>query len=303
MRHRNGAVPELDVLQARALLRDTEATISLLHTGERQSLNALALLLGRAPSGLQDVVQGPGNVPRVPSGLALGVPVDLLRRRPDVRLAELRAAAQGARIGLAKSDLYPRFSLLGSIGFETSQSGGPQSSDAGTGDLFDSGSRRYSVGPAFSWPILNYGRLRNNVRVQDARFQQAALNYRNAVLKAAREVEDNLVAFLDNRQRANLLSQSVADADRSVELALINYREGSVTYQTVLDTQRFLLRQQDQHAATLGDVALSVVGTYKALGGGWEVQAGKALLDPSVVSEMRERTDWGEEIDSTHPEE
>ena len=139
-----------------------------------------------------------------------------------------------------------------------------QSNSASAGDLFSSDSIRYIVGPTFSWPIFNYGRLRNNVRVQDARFQQAALNYQNTVLEAAREVEDALAAFLRSQTRVDFLADSVVDAKRSVELALIQYRQGSVTYQRVLDTQRFLVRQEDQLTSTEGDVALNLVATYKA---------------------------------------
>ena len=294
VRYRNGAVTELDVTQARALLRDTEALIPDLDTGIQQTKHAISTLIGRPPSQLADVLNERRTIPSAPTEIAIGVPVDLLRRRPDVRLAELQAAAQSARIGIAKSELYPRFTLLGSIGFQTSNDGGLPSNSADTGDLFQSDSLRYFVGPAFSWPIFNYGRLRNNERVQDARFQQAALNYQNTVLEAAREVEDALAAYLRSQIRVGLLSDSVVDGTRSVDLALVQYRQGSVTYQRVLDTQRFLVRQEDQLTRTKGDVALNLIATYKALGGGWELPDGSRILKPSVEAEMRERTNWGE---------
>ena len=270
VRFENGAVTKLDVTQSRALLRDTEALIPSLETGVRQTKHAISTLIGQAPSQLGELLQQKRSIPSAPAEIAVGVPIDLLRRRPDVRMAELQAAAQSARIGIAKSDLYPRFSLFGSIGFATSSDGGVQSNNADAGDLFSSDSIRYTVGPTFSWPIFNYGRLRNNVRVQDARFQQAALNYQNTVLEAAREVEDALTAYLRSQTRVGYLADSVGDARRSVELALVQYRQGSTTYQRVLDTQRFLVRQEDQLAGTRGDVALNLVATYKALGGGWE---------------------------------
>jgi len=272
VRFDNGAVTELDVTQARALLRDTEALIPTLETGIRQTKNAISSLIGQAPSQLGDLLEQNRSIPSAPAEIAIGVPIDLLRRRPDVRMAEFQAAAQSARIGIATSDLYPQFSLFGSIGFATSSDGGVQSNNADTGDLFSSDSIRYTVGPTFSWPIFNYGRLRNNVAVQDARFQQAALNYQNTVLEAAREVEDSLAAYLRSQTRVGYLTDSVDDARRSVELALIQYRQGSTTYQRVLDTQRFLVRQEDQLAGTKGDVALNLVATYKALGGGWETE-------------------------------
>lgn len=263
VRFENGAVTELDVTQARALLRDTEASIPSLETGVRQTRHAISTLIGQPPTQLAELLQQDSSIPSAPAEIAIGVPVDLLRRRPDVRIAEFQAAAQSARIGIAKSDLYPRFSLFGSIGFASSGDGG---------DLFSSDSVAYTVGPRFSWPIFNYGRLRNNVRVQDARFQQAALNYQNTVLEAAREVEDALAAYLRSQTRVGYLADSVGDARRSVELALVQYRQGSTTYQRVLDTQRFLVRQEDQLAGTRGDVALNLVATYKALGGGWATE-------------------------------
>ncbi len=272
VRFENGAVTELDVTQARALLRDTEALIPSLKAGVRQTKNAISTLIGQPPSQLGELLQQKQSIPSAPAEIAVGVPIDLLRRRPDVRIAEFQAAAQSARIGIAKSDLYPRFSLFGSIGFATSSDGGVQSNSASAGDLFSSDSIRYVVGPTFSWPIFNYGRLRNNVRVQDARFQQAALNYQNTVLEAAREVEDALAAYLRSQTRVGYLTDSVGDARRSVELALVQYRQGSTNYQRVLDTQRFLVRQEDQLAGTKGDVALNLVATYKALGGGWETE-------------------------------
>lgn len=272
VRFENGAVTELDVTQARALLHDTEALIPSLETGVRQTKHAISTLLGQPPSQLGELLGQKQSIPSVPAEIAIGVPIDLLRRRPDIRMAEFQAAAQSARIGIAKSDLYPRFSLFGSIGFATSSDGGMLSNDADAGDLFSSDSITYKVGPTFSWPIFNYGRLRNNIAVQDARFQQAALNYQNTVLEAAREVEDALAAYLRSQTRVGYLTDSVGDARRSVELALVQYRQGSTNYQRVLDTQRFLVRQEDQLAGTKGDVALNLIATYKALGGGWETE-------------------------------
>ncbi len=294
VRYGNGAVTELDVTQARALLRDTEALIPDLDTGIRQTRHAISTLIGRPPSQLAEILNERRMIPSAPNEIAIGVPVDLLRRRPDVRLAELQAAAQSARIGIAKSELYPRFTLFGSIGFQTSNDGGLPSNNAEASDLLKSDSLRYTVGPTFSWPIFNYGRLRNNERVQDARFQQAALNYQNTVLEAAREVEDALAAYLRSQTRVGLLNDSVVDGTRSVDLALVQYRQGSVTYQRVLDTQRFLVQQEDQLTRTKGDVALNLIATYKALGGGWELPDGSTVLKPSVEAEMRERTNWGE---------
>ena len=312
IRFRNGLVPELDVTQARALLRDTEALIPMLETGVLESRHAISTLIGRPPGDLSDLLgprlpdlTGTGDslfetgIPLPPADIAVGAPVDLLRRRPDVRRAELEAAAQSARIGVAQADLYPRFALIGSIGLASSGSGGPQSGEAQLGDLLDSSSITYRVGPVFSWPILNYGRLRNNIRIQDARYQQLVIAYQSAVLNAAREVEDALAAFLRSQIRVHHLGQSVADARLSVELALTRYRAGLVNYQRVLDSQLFLVLQEDRLATTRGSVALDLIATYKALGGGWQIRQGRPSLPADIEQEMHSRTNWGQLLRSS----
>jgi outer membrane protein TolC len=217
----------------------------------------------------------------------------LLRRRPDIRRAELQAAAQSARIGIARADLFPRFTLLGSIGLHSSEGGGDISNNAGFGDLFNTDSFTYSVGPSFSWPILNYGRLKNKVRVQDARFQQLIVNYQNTVLRAAQEVEDGLVGFLRAQVEVGFLSDSVKAAKRSVELSMVQYRDGEVDYQRVLTSQQSLVQEQDRWTATRGEVALNLVATYKALGGGWQIRQDKDFVPVEILQVMDERTDWG----------
>jgi NodT family efflux transporter outer membrane factor (OMF) lipoprotein len=293
VRFENGAVTELDVAQARSLLRDTEALIPELETGLRQSKNALSILLGMPPSDLNVLLAGPKLIPTAPLEVGVGIPADLLRRRPDVRRAELDAAAQSARIGFAKADLFPQISLVGSFGWQTSSEGRAQSNNANFSDLFKSDSITYVVGPTFSWPILNYGRLTNNVRLQDARFQQLVVNYQNTVLRAAQEVEDGLVGFLKSRESARFLKESVDASKRAVRLAEIQYREGAVDYQRVLDTQRALTNSQQNETQTRGDVVLNLIATYKALGGGWETRIGKEFVDEAIQEEMRKRTNWG----------
>jgi outer membrane protein TolC len=223
----------------------------------------------------------------------VGIPAELLRRRPDVRSAELQAAAQSARIGVAKADLYPQFSLLGSIGLQSSEKGGFSSNNADFGDLFDSDSITYFIGPSFQWPILNYGRITNRVRVQDARFQELVVNYQNTVLEAYREVEDAIVGFLRKQEEAELRADSVQALKRSVEIALLQYREGISDYQRVLDTQRGLTDEQDLLTATTGDIILNLIAMYKALGGGWQTGEAKEFVNEETKAVMEERTNWG----------
>jgi NodT family efflux transporter outer membrane factor (OMF) lipoprotein len=292
-RFEGGLVTELDFQQARALLNDTEATISRLKIGLRQAQHGLSILLGIPPTELKNVLVQAGPIPEAPPEVVVGIPADLLRRRPDIRTAELQAAAQSARIGVAKADLYPQFSLAGSIGLQSSEKGGIASNNADFSDLFDSESITYFVGPTLRWPILNYGRIKNRVRVEDARFQQLVVNYQNTVLNAYREVEDALVGFLRSREQVTYLSDSVKASKRSVDLSLIQYREGLVDYQRVLDTQRFLTQEQDLLTSVSGEVALNLIAMYKALGGGWQMREGKDFVNEGTREEMQQRTDWG----------
>ncbi len=296
-RFEGGIVTELDLQQAKALLNDTEATISRLKIGLRQARHGLSILLGIPPGSLKNVLVEAGDIPDAPQEIVVGIPADLLRRRPDIRVAELQAAAQSARIGVAKTDMYPQFSLIGSIGLQSSEQGGITSNNANFGDLFDSESITYFLGPSLQWPILNYGRIKNSVRVQDARFQQLVVNYQNTVLNAYREVEDAMVGFLRSQEQVTYLSNSVNASKRSVDLSLIQYREGVADYQRVLDTQRFLTQEQDLLTSVNGEVALNLIAMYKALGGGWQIREGKGFVNEKTKTEMQERTNWGETLE------
>lgn len=294
VRFKAGAVSELDVTQALALLRDTQATIPALQAQLRQAQNALAVLLGTPPYDLMKDLGGVKPIPTTPSEVALGIPADLLRRRPDIRRAEYEAAAQSARIGVARAELFPSISIGGFIGLQTSGAGGRQSGNAKLTDLFQADSLTGFISPQLRWPIFNYGRLTNNVRVQDARFQQFVVDYQNTVLKAYQETEDSLAAFLRTQERAKFLVESVKASTRSVDLALVQYREGIVDYQRVLDTQRDLVGRQDSLATTQGTITRSLVAVYKALGGGWEARVGKDIVSEETLKEMQARTDWGD---------
>ena len=283
-----GTASQLDVEQAKTVLNNTLASIPALETQLRQAKNALSVLLGLPPSGLADILEGSLEIPVSPPEVVVGIPADLLRRRSDIRSAELRAAAQCAQIGVAKADLYPAFSLTGTFGFLSSDVG-----KFNLSDMFQWKSRTAQAGPSVQWNILNYGRITNNVRVQDARFQELLITYQNTVLTAQQEVEDNLVAFLRAQERAEFLARSVAAAKRSLDLAVLQYREGTKDFTTVLIAQQALLNEQDNLATTLGNVSSSLVGVYRALGGGWEIRGGKDLVPSEIKGEMAKRTSWG----------
>jgi NodT family efflux transporter outer membrane factor (OMF) lipoprotein len=296
VRFKGGAVTELDVQQAKALLRDTEALIPRFQSGLRQFKNALAILLGVLPGELDEILSEPRPIPVAPAEVAVGIPADLLRRRPDIRLAERQLAAQSPLIGVAKADLYPHFTLFGTIGLSASDAaltaaGFPGGSSFS--DLWDSDSIEFFGGAGFTWDLFNYGRIKNRVRVQDARFQQLIVNYKNTVLRAAQEMEDAMVSFLRTQDEVGFLSESVTAAKRSVDLSMVQYREGLVDYQRVLDTQRFRTQEQDLLTEREGDVAISLVSMYKALGGGWQSRVGKDFVPVATKKEMAERTNWG----------
>ena len=303
VRFEAGDVTELDVAQARSLLAETQASLPRLENQLRRAKNALAVLLGLLPREIESLIGGPGLIPAAPADVEVSVPAELLRRRPDIRLAESRMAAQSALIGVAKADLFPRFGLFGTIGLSGSNAAVTAAGFPGgstLSDLWDSDSLEYYGGFGFSWDVFNYGRIRNRVRVQDARFQQLFVGYRETVLRAAQETEDALSAFLRSREEVVFLDESASAARRSVQLSLIQYREGLVDYQRVIDSQRFQARAEDALTAVQGEVVLNLIATYKALGGGWEGRTSDDFVSGETRQQMQERTNWG---DLLEPEE
>jgi NodT family efflux transporter outer membrane factor (OMF) lipoprotein len=284
-----GATSRLDVEQSESLLRNTEASIPGLKLGLGRAKNLLSFLLGMPPSNLQTLLGTAAKIPTAPTTAAVGIPADLLRRRPDVRAAEMAAATQSAGIGVSKADLYPSLVIAGSIGL----------AGESFSDQFESGSGQGFISPFISWDILNYGRLKNNVRAQDARFEQLAVAYQNSVLNAAREVEDALLGFLRTQEQVVFLTDAVAASERAAELALTQYREGAVDYTRVLNTQTSLLQQQDSLTARRGDVVGNLIGVYKALGGGWQLRQGNNFVDEDIRNKMAERTDWDDYLESS----
>jgi NodT family efflux transporter outer membrane factor (OMF) lipoprotein len=293
VRFKAGAVTELDVTQARALLRSTESTIPGFETDIRQAKNALAILLGKLPGEIDAMLHGPGLIPKVPAEVAVGIPAELLRRRPDIRFAERQLAAQSAQIGFAKADLFPHFSLFGTLGFQASDHTGLQSNNSDFSDLFKKSSFTYTTGGGFNWDIFNYGRITNQVRVEDAQFQELAVNYEDKVIRAAQEVEDAMVSFLRSQDAVFFLADAVKSSKRSVDLSMIQYREGLVDYQRVLDAQRFLTELQDSLVFTAGTVGQNLVDIYRSIGGGWGIREGKDFVSAGIKEEMEQRTNWG----------
>jgi NodT family efflux transporter outer membrane factor (OMF) lipoprotein len=300
--YRNGTSSELDALQAKTQLLGTAAVIPDLETTLRQLKNALAVLLGRTPGNVDDILKGEGTLPAIPESLAVGIPADLLRQRPDVRRAELQALAQNALVGVAQANLYPSFSLAGTIGVTTAEgTTSTGSGESGVEQLFSSDSIGYSIGPQFVWPFLNYGRIRNNIRVEDARLQQALVAYRETVIQAYREVEDAAAGLVGARRQDLILAEGVQTARRSAELSLLRFQEGFADYQRVLQAQQALFAQQQRYASNRGNVMRSFIALYRGLGGGWQQPAPASYIDEDTRQQMQERTNWGDVLD-TPPE-
>jgi NodT family efflux transporter outer membrane factor (OMF) lipoprotein len=258
-RYQAGIIDELAVQESLRLLETSRSQIPSLETGLEAAKNRLAVLLGEQPGKLHWELAAKRAIPPVPETVAVGIPAETLRRRPDIRRAERLLAAQTARIGVATADLYPKFRLFGTIGLES----------LSTGDFLKYSSRAWSFGPSFSWNIFDAGAIRQNIKVQTVRQEQALIQYESAVLQALEEVENVLVAYAKEQERRDSLAKAEAAAERATLLAQDQYEAGLVNFNNVLDTQRALLVLQDQLVQSEGSVTSNLVRLYKALGGGW----------------------------------
>lgn len=281
---RSGESDELDLQQAKTQYLATLSSLPAFEDQVARLRNALAVLLGRPPGPLAELAEREGLIPLVDRAVLQDVPAELLRRRPDIRAAEFNVAAQSALIGVAMSDLYPSLSLLGSIVWSTSSlDGAPDTLDR-------------VAGPSLRWNILDYGRITNNVRVQDARLQQLIEVYRDSVRQAAREADDAARSLSKALERERILGEAAISAERSLTLASAQYREGYADFQRVLDAQRALLVQQDNYLVIRNDAVSSLIALYKALGGGW--QGAEVQIDAASRAQMQQRTDWGDLLDA-----
>jgi NodT family efflux transporter outer membrane factor (OMF) lipoprotein len=272
-RFKAGTTTKLDVAQARSTLEQTQATIPELEISLRQFSNQLCILLGIPPEELRARL-GPGPIPTAPVEAAVGIPADLLRRRPDVRRAERQAAAQSAEIGVAEAEFYPHIAINGTWEYSAEF----------FKNLWTSKALAGSVGPTFTWNILNYGRILNNVRFQNARFQELVATYQNTVLSAAQDVENGLVTFLQAQQRTTFQAASVTDAQEAVQIAVAQYKAGIVDFTRVTQLETTLVTQQDTLAQAQGEIVTGLIQVYKALGGGWQIR--ETGCDPRRAEQM-----------------
>ena len=288
-KYRGGTATKLDVYQAENVLGATEATIPQLTIQVNQGLNALAVLLGMPPQPMNDLLRGATGIPVPPKDVAVGIPADLVRRRPDILAAELAAAAQSAQIGIAEANLYPAFSLIGSFGTVASNINGNKLKQ-----VFEGKGITFGFGPTFQWNILNYGQITNTVRVEDAKLQGLLVDYQNTVLKAQQEVENGLTSFLQGREQVDYLRQSVAAASAALGIALLQYNLGTRDFTTVLTAEQNLYTAQNNLATAEGNVSSGLASVYRALGGGWQIRAENEFVPPATADQMRNRTNWGD---------
>jgi multidrug efflux system outer membrane protein len=262
-RFQAGLTSALDVAEAQALLANTRAEVPTLEQGGRQSIHRLSVLLGQPPGALLEELSPPAPIPNAVIQGTIGLPSDLLRRRPDIRRAEREVAAATAHIGVAAADLFPRFSLTGILGMQGLE----------FSDLTDWPSRFWTNGATISWPVFDADRIRANIRVQDARQEQALVRYERTILTSLEEVENALVAYAREQERHRLLTEAVAADREALDLANQRYTSGLTDFLNVILAQRALYLGQDALAQSETAVVVNLIALYKALGGGWEVYA------------------------------
>lgn len=273
-----GLASELDPLRAEAQLAATRSQVPALEAQLKTTIHRLGVLLGQDPASLLDELSSPAPVPGIPDQIAVGIPSDLLRRRPDIRRAERELEIATANIGVATADLFPRFSITGSFGFESSD----------VGNLFSADSRFWAIGPAVRWPVFQGGRIRGNIRVQNARQEQALARYETTLLTALEDVENALVNYSREQARRDTLREGVGSANTAVDLARELNTRGLTDFLSVLDAQRQAYTLQEQLAISEAAVTSNLIALYKALGGGWEAMepprapAGSAAAAPDA---------------------
>lgn len=264
-RYQAGLTNELALQQAHYNLANTRSQVPDLRTRLDAAENRLAVLTGQPPGKCHDLLAKQQPIPTVPPTVAVGIPAEVLRQRPDIRKAERQLAAQTARIGVATADLYPRFSLSGTMGLESVNSG----------DLLTAGSRYWNIGPGITWKIFDAGAIRRNIDVQSAITDQDLIAYEKTVLEAVEEVKNAVKTYAEDQIKKEHLAVATDAAKRAESLALNSYQSGMADFGDVLEAQRSLLSFQEKLADIQGSLGSDLIRLYKALGGGWHWEAVK----------------------------
>ena len=293
-RFKYGATSMLDLSQAQAQYEQTKAQIPALIASLKKTQHAMSILLGEPPDYYEKTYGNTKGTLKPPSELGVGMPIDLLRRRPDVLQAEFAAASQSSLIGVNKAQLFPAFTLGGTFGYANSNFGSQP-----TGSLFSWGNNSTGVSAGLYLPLFYRGALIDQVRVQDAVFQQSILAYQNLVLNAQKEVEDSLITISTSKSSVEDYSRGVIAAKSAADMALERYKAGQNDYNTVIVAQQSLLSMQNSLVQTQSNELIGYVGAFKALGGGWSADMTPPKLPGGIVTEMTDRTDWGSVLTKT----
>lgn len=317
----SGNVSELDMQQARSQLYNTRSAIPSIEVTRIKSRNAIALLLGTDASKITKLLRTNHKKYTDPTGKYIGqkkqgvmqikdsrndllnvdmipeaklnpynkVDAGLISRRPDIKLAEYVVHSNSALIGAKMAELYPSFTLFGNIGYNANNATGSWGSA--------SDALGVSVGPAFSWNIFQYGRIKNQIRLQDAVFEESLVNYNKSVLSAVTEVSDSLNSYILTEKQQVENRKAVDATVRAFNISVIQYNDGLVSYQRLLTTVQQLTATQDRYATIKGALATNAILFYKALGGGWQINKGKSYLSAETAAKMKKRVDWGRYLD------
>jgi NodT family efflux transporter outer membrane factor (OMF) lipoprotein len=256
----SGLTTTLTLEQANYNFESTKSEIPTLKTGIEQGKNGLAVLLGKFPGSLKNELENYTAVPILPIEVAIGVPADLLRRRPDIRRAERELAAQTARVGVATADLYPKLTLFGSVGLES----------LSAASLFTGPAAAFSIGPKITWNVFDAGRVRQNITIEDEKQEQSLIQYELSILTAVKDVENAVIDYAQEQVRRKSLIKSVEASQRAVDLSRELYTAGLSDFLGVLEAERSLFQFQDQLALSEGSVVSNLIRLYKSLGGGWK---------------------------------
>ena len=317
----SGNVSELDMQQARTQLYNTRSALPSLELSKVKSRNALALLLAMGTDEVTKLLTSGRNkyadstskylalkkrgsmqikesssdllninmIPRARLDPYRKIDANLIKRRPDIKIAEYGVQSNSSLIGVKMAELYPSFSLFGNIGYNSNNATGSWVSG--------SDALGVAIGPAFSWNIFQYGRIKNQVRLQDAVFEESLVNYNKKVLSAVSEVSDALNGYILTKKQQIENRKAVGATVRAFNISVIQYNDGLVNYQRLLTTVEKLTSTQDRYATIKGNLAINAVLLYKALGGGWQISKGKAYLSEETAAKMKKRVDWGKYLD------
>ncbi len=264
-----GLTGQLDVRQSEALLATTQSQPPLLESGFKNAVYHMALLLGQPPGALLDEMTQEAPIPAPPPSVPVGLPSELLQRRPDVQQAERALASATARVGVAVADFYPKFSLTGDVALQS----------VSASDWFTGGSRFWSVGPTVQWRIFDAGRIRGNIKMQKARADESLANYEQSMLSAFTDVESALTSYAKEQLHRQSLAQAAEANEKAVALATDLYKNGLADFLRVLESQRALYQSQDELIDSERAVTSNLIALYKALGGGWEEKNFTAAAD------------------------